>query len=187
LGNFYYTNSQVAAMFGVSIETVRTWALEYESHLSPNANPGSNKRRQYNEDDLKVLALVHDLRDRNFSYHDIQMAIEKGQRGNISLPLPENVESLALATREQLFTEVKQLRYEIKRMGQELEEAKAYRDQTIALKAQLDAAQSQLEQIQDDLKEARQTIQELSREIGQQYAKGFTNGIDYERGQVQNG
>jgi DNA-binding transcriptional MerR regulator len=170
-------------MFGVSIETIRTWALEYEGYLSPNANPGGKKRRQYNEDDLKVLALVHDLRDRNFSYHDIQMSLDKGQRGSITLPLPEDAESLALATRDQLFAEVKQLRYEIKRLSQELEEARAYRDQALTLKAQLDAVQNQLDKTETDLKETHETIQELSKEAGQQYARGYTNGIDYERGQ----
>jgi len=35
---------------------VRQWSIEFAEHLSPTANPGRNRTRNYTEDDLAVFA-----------------------------------------------------------------------------------------------------------------------------------
>lgn len=177
MSEFRYNSQQAAAIFQVSIETVRTWSIEFESYLSPEANPGDNRRRSFNQDDLEVLALVSELKAKRATYQEIRIALDNGQRGRLEAPPPHEVDTLALATREQLQLQVKSLQTRVEQLQAELETARATYDEVITLRATLDATQVQLEEAKAELKAARDTIESLSREAGQQYAKGFTEGF----------
>ena len=53
-----HTVGQVADLLNTSGSTVRRWAGDFASHLSPAANPGKGANRTFTDDDLRVLAYV---------------------------------------------------------------------------------------------------------------------------------
>jgi DNA-binding transcriptional MerR regulator len=78
-----YTANQVAHFFSIARETVRKWAIEFEPHLSPSANPGKERQRIYSEDDVAVFALVKEMKGQGKLYSDIHAALVNGQRGEL--------------------------------------------------------------------------------------------------------
>jgi DNA-binding transcriptional MerR regulator len=52
------TISEVARMFDVDRDTVKLWTSKFADHLSKAATPSKGEQRQFNESDLRVLALV---------------------------------------------------------------------------------------------------------------------------------
>ena len=87
----FYTTSGAAKLFQVTDQTVKNWAREFASHLSPTAQPGDGKRRTFTTDDLSVFALVHSYGAKGMNYEDAQAALIAGQRGSI----PGGVSELA--------------------------------------------------------------------------------------------
>jgi DNA-binding transcriptional MerR regulator len=74
------TVSTLVNLFGVSKHTIRTWSKEFADHLSRGANPSLGERRQYNDGDIQVFALIAHLRAQNAQYKDIQVALARGER-----------------------------------------------------------------------------------------------------------
>src|SRR6476661_2046226 len=74
------TAAQAADLFNCTRETIRTWSIEFKTYLTPNANPRSNQKRMFTEKDLRVLALVSELKDAGKLYSDIHEALANGQR-----------------------------------------------------------------------------------------------------------
>lgn len=99
-----YTVSQVAQLFNIARETVRGWAVEFESELEPNANPGAKRQRSFSDRDLEILALVSELKGQGKLYADIHAALANGQRGQIpasaALVAPAEVPSVVSVRRE---------------------------------------------------------------------------------------
>jgi len=81
-----YSTTEAARMFRVSRETIRSWTRQFAKHLSPLAQGGGGRHRQYNDDDLTVLALVSEMRDYNHAYEDIAASLDQGQRGQVPDP-----------------------------------------------------------------------------------------------------
>ena len=107
----HYTTSSVAQLFGVTAQTVKNWAREFETYLSPTATPQKGSRRAFTPEDLEIFALVRDYSQRGLSYEDAQVALRAGQRGEapnssdlITAESPQLITLLRaeLATREQL-------------------------------------------------------------------------------------
>ena len=62
-----YTIGQTAVLIGkpgppLPVSTIRNWTTDFADHLSPQANPGSGVERKYNDFDVAVLRLVHEMR-----------------------------------------------------------------------------------------------------------------------------
>jgi len=62
-------------MFDVSGSTVRRWASQFEEHLSGGANPGKGAYRAFTDDDLRVLAYVHERTTAGIPVAEIQREI----------------------------------------------------------------------------------------------------------------
>lgn len=78
-----YTNQHLCTMFNISHQTGKNWAKEFAQFLSPSANPGDNRQRVYNMDDLRVFSLVHEFRNAGKTYDEIHAALANGSRGDI--------------------------------------------------------------------------------------------------------
>jgi len=123
-----HTTGQLADMLKIHPETVRRYTSRFSSFMSPNAQPGGKRTRLYNEDDLKVIALISDMKAHRKTFEDIQVALEAGQSDSIQIPedLPE-----------QNLISIEQQERIIARM-QELEEAlEELRTENIQLKEQV--------------------------------------------------
>lgn len=83
-----YQSRHVQSIFDISTETVRQWSMTFEKYLSSNANPGRNRQRSYNDDDMKVFATVSRMKDEGKLFDDIALHLATGQRDD----MPVNIE-----------------------------------------------------------------------------------------------
>src|SRR4051794_16913775 len=95
-----YTTRQIAALYSVSIETIRIWTLEFAEYLSPTAQPGRNKNRVYTVSDLEVLALVSELKGQGKIFSDVHLALKAGQRGAAPNLEPQEIQAITYGERE---------------------------------------------------------------------------------------
>lgn len=190
--NDTYSSRHTATIFGVALETIRNWADEFQHYLSPTATPGRGKHRMYTFDDLRVFALVAELKQMGHTYADIHSSLQNGQRGQPpSLP-PEEIQALVVGEQERrLSLEVDYLQRNLIRAQQELEEARTalkeamqIREDKIRLETRLEAEQrhildreQQIQELKTELGAAQRRIEELLRESGQQYAKGMIDAL----------
>jgi hypothetical protein len=72
------TISQVARILAVNRDTVKQWTTDFAEHLSLTANPGDGSERQFNEADLRVLALVADFWEDEPDYENINAMLNSG-------------------------------------------------------------------------------------------------------------
>lgn len=190
--NETYSSRQTAAIFGVVLETIRNWADEFQDYLSPLATPGHGKHRMYTFDDLRVFALVAELKQMGHTYADIHSSLQNGQRGNPPALPPEDIQAVVSSGQERrLSLEVDTLQRHLIRTQQELEEARAalkeamqVREEKIRLEMRLEAEQRQIEdrerriqELRAELAAAQRRIEDLLRESGQQYAKGMIDAL----------
>lgn len=145
----FFTTSGVAKLFEVTDQTVKNWAREFATYLSPTATPGDGKRRQYTSDDLEVFALVHAYKGQGLGYEDAHAALRTGQRGDVP---DERAQALATAPPPQLLDK---LRDEI-----------ALRDRLVdSLKSDRDKERGKVELLEKQLEQKDKTIRELIEEI----------------------
>lgn len=78
-----YTTKDIATIFKVSHQAVKTWAKVFARFMSPTARPEAGKRRLFTDDDLRVFALVREYTQRGFNFDDVQIALQAGQRADI--------------------------------------------------------------------------------------------------------
>lgn len=190
--NDTYSSRHTATIFGVSLETIRNWADEFQDYLSPTATPGRGKHRMYTFDDLKVFALVAELKQMGHTYADIHSSLQNGQRGNPPALPPEEIQALVTSEQERrLSLEVDYLQRSLIRAQQELEEARnalkealQVREEKIRLETRLEAEQRaveererQIQELKAELAAAQRRIEDLLRESGQQYAKGMIDAL----------
>lgn len=188
-----YSSRQTATLFGVALETVRNWADEFQSYLSPTATPGHGKHRMYSYDDLRVFSLVSELKSQGMTYSDIHGALQNGQRGQPPALPPEEVQALVVGEQERrLSLEVDYLQRSLIKVQQELEEARtalkaaeAIREQKIWLESRLENEQTrvheketQIQELKTQLAQSQQRIEDLLRESGTQYAKGLMDALE---------
>ena len=143
------TASYVLELFDISRETVRQWSAEFADYLSPGANPGDRLPRQFTEDDLRVFALVSNLKDEGKRYADIHAALRNGQRAD---PPDKPAAQVELAATTRATT----LQQQVTTLLQERAELLA----TNASQA------GKIELLERQLAEAQAEIKILNREIG---------------------
>ena len=99
----HYSAIQTAELFNVARETIRKWAIEFESYLSATARPPSGGVRRFTLEDIEVFALVSEMKGEGKVYEAIHAALQNGQRGIVpELPtsiVKSNDQSLALQVR----------------------------------------------------------------------------------------
>src|SRR5258707_13542651 len=79
-----FSTRHIMSLFKVSKETVRNWSQEFSTYLSPTASPAAGRHRQYSEDDLRVFALVHQMKGEGQLFEDIHASLQNGQRGSLA-------------------------------------------------------------------------------------------------------
>lgn len=143
---------QVANLFKIARETVRQYSMEFGSYLSSEANPGKNRTRVYNSDDMEVFALIVQMKGQGKQYPDIHAALLNGDRGI----LPNGTESSALSAQPR-YT---QLQLKLDFLEKDVKEKEL---EIVRLTALLQRSDEQLLAARD---EARKEIRALYEEIG---------------------
>ena len=154
-----YKSKDLQQLFDKSTETIRTWADEFNQFLSPTATPGEGRHRLFSSDDLRVMALVNEMKTQGKRYEDIHAALANGQRGDVEEQTVERALSLETAialdkARHQL--EVMQLERE-----QDRKTIQELHDENIRLKTKLEMMEEQ----DADADALRQEIIELNRKM----------------------
>lgn len=151
---FMYATRDVTTRFGVSRQTVRVWALEFENNLSPTANPEKGRQRNFTDDDLQVFALIAEMKEKGATFEEIHAALASGQRGNIPT-LPET----AITPKQS--AQVTQLEIQIVDLEGKLQAA---HNELLRKDGEVAAYKSQVERYE-------KRLDELNREIGRLQAK----------------
>ncbi len=162
-----YTAQQAAILFTVADVTIRTWCDEFAQHLSPTANPGTNRKRWLTSEDMTVFALISDLKKEGKTYQDIHAALDNGERGTPPPLEPADIQtSITTDHQRQLQADISRLMQELGTTRQELEnahlESQTLKDRIISLETEVRL----LRETQQDAQEKQKRIEELQREIG---------------------
>ena len=171
-----YEPKHIEAAFGISSATVRNWSTEFERHLSPTARPGKNRHRTYTDDDLRVFALVSELKRMGQTFADIHAALDNGQRGELpdmdsdKLAL-RHADKALIAQVDLLQRDLAEVRVERDTLREQLAVALEHERENIRLTAQLEDARERAEWLQ-----AR--LDEIQRQTLDAYRDGFKDGFD---------
>jgi DNA-binding transcriptional MerR regulator len=174
-----YRTQHICTLYEVSPETARIWAMEFAEYLSPTATPGKNKHRLYIEEDMQVFALVVELKQQGLTFADIHAALKNGSRGAPpSLPA-EAIQAIVSSDRErQLAVENEYLQRSLVKMQEELKQVVALRGELKTATEQNIRVQAQLEILRERQNQMEAQVRELSRELGREYIKGFTDALE---------
>lgn len=146
-----YYSKDLSRRFNITNETLRQWTLEFKRHLSPGANPGDGQHRRFTFDDLEVLTLVHEMRQKKLPYEDIHASLDVGERG---VPSVDPAALVPLESQKQLA-----LLYEtIDRLKGQVADLDA---QVAAEKLRANRAEGAQDSLQQQLRDAQETIIQL--------------------------
>lgn len=184
-----YRSSHVAKIFDISHETVRVWAEQFGDYLSPTARPGRNKQRLFTREDMAILALVAERKKQAVSFAEIHASLQNGQRGQAPAIEPEeahrlvssNVETQMALQLERMQHELVQAHEALTTARKELLQLQTVRDENIKLSVQLQSSEHHYQEVQQKneqrITELMKRIEDLSREAGQQYSKGYVDAL----------
>lgn len=83
---------EVAQLLGIAVSTVRTWSLsEFKPYLSPTAQGGENRRRDFTDRDIQIIAHIASMSHRSMprdEMHDELRRLQADDWRNLP-PLPE--------------------------------------------------------------------------------------------------
>lgn len=156
-----YQTKDIIARFGVSPQTVRTYADEFRRYMSPTANPSVGQQRNFTDDDLAVFALIVQMKRQGATYETIHAALANGQRADPSQQAEFMSEAEANAARES--ASIVALRRELVALRQlhqtELQELRTERDKAVgqaeAYKEQLRAKETQVDSLNEKIIDLR--------------------------------
>lgn len=162
-----YSSQDIATILNVSLESIRKWCIEFETHLSPTANPGAGRTRHVTEEDIQVLSYIAERRTKGVSYTIIRAELENGQRG--ILPDMSHLREAASQNPNEQLQVISQendfLREQLLEYRQRLEELQKLRDESIRWQVQLEMAQSRAEKAEQNIQGLLDERRELDREI----------------------
>lgn len=144
-----YTTQHIQALFNVSHQTVKNWVAEFATYLSPSATPESGRARQFTEEDLRVLALVSEMKTRSATYEDIHAALQTGQRGT----LPDSF-TTALAPTPSIVSALADMREQMTLLNETIQN----------LQLSISRKDGQIDLLKEQLKEAQTEVSRLQRE-----------------------
>jgi DNA-binding transcriptional MerR regulator len=148
-----YSTRHAMTLFKVSKETVRNWSQEFSEYLSPTASPAAGRHRQYTDDDLRVFALIHEMKAEGQLFEDIRASLANGQRGHV--PEAETHDIIAAEPRQQLML----LQGRVLELEQEVERLRESEKVAITERALRQRAEEQLV-------DAQKLIGDLYKQIG---------------------
>lgn len=167
-----FTNKYIADKYGVSREAARQWANQFADYLSPTATPEQGRQRNYSIDDLKVFALIADMKAAGKHTPEIHAALAAGQRGEITTPD-------AIIPRSE--AGINAVRLELVLVREQWERDRtALEEQIAAERARADRAEGALahsvELLEKQLADREREIRSLYREIAQLEARQDNTG-----------
>lgn len=139
--------NKAANLFKISGQSIRTYCDEFSMHLSPQANPGGGKTKNFSDGDMEVFALIVEMRGQGKQYADMHAALINGQRGQ----LPDDIDTA-------IMEQPKYIQLELKIVFLE-KDVKEKETEIVRLETLLDRSD-------DQLAEARKEIRGLYEEIG---------------------
>lgn len=178
-----YSSSQAAALYHVSNETIRNWSEEFSRYLSFMANPGKGRTRGFSDEDMQVLALIAEMKASGSTFEEIHISLGRGQRGDTPALQVDEVKAMISGEQERrLMLEIEYLKRSLQDATARSAQADELKEKYIRLEAQLDIIKQhdseRIETLTDELSEARKRIEELSRQIGEAYTKGFIEALE---------
>ena len=144
-----YTTGTVAKICGVSREAVRKWVDEFGQYMSESATPPKGEVRDFDDDDVRICALIAEYRNKGFNTDSIHAALKNGDRVEPDMSIQASTPGLSQAKLAALERSVTALRGQIE-----------------ALEKERDAAVTERDLLERQLSQARQEIKMLNREIG---------------------
>ena len=175
MADIVYSTGQVAEMLAVNQETIRTWAREFRNHLSSKARPAKGKHRAFTHEDIEILSLIAELKDDGLKFEDIHANLESGQRGDFPATARDN--PLLGMDAELALQKIKGLQRQLELANQKLKELRTVQDENIRLSTKLEGAEVERERLAGQITELSQRIEELSIKAGEQYARGYIDGL----------
>lgn len=189
--------AEVAAYYKRTEQTIRAWAREFSRHFSPTANPGSGKGRTYTIEDLQVIGLIAEMKDRNATYEEIHAALDSGQRGDPPNLSVDDLKVLRATEGEKragfeiqvLQQHIADIQVRVKQaedraLNAEVKAIQLGQDKA-ALMAEAALIKADLERAREELKAAQEANMRLSREVGtahgQAYIEGYRAGLSESR------
>ena len=185
-----YTSTHAATIFNVSNETIRNWAEQFSRYLSFTANPGKGRTRNFTVEDMEILSLIAEMKNKGSTFEDIHVALGVGQRGDAPELLVDDVKAMLNGEQERrLVLEVEYLKRSLQDALIRAQDAERVKEENIRLKAQLESAEKRVEELLEQLgnvtlsqekssSEVLRRIEELSRQIGESYVKGFMQALE---------
>lgn len=191
--------SDVSRLTGIPASSLRTWSGEYAEYLSPAAAGGDGRKRDYSDQDIRILMYVADQKARNVIGEDIHASLKSMKiTAWIDLPplpnVPPGMEPVALIPREAaetkidmqrqaLYKEIEWLQKQIEALEDELQQERAdkkslqaelsnYRERYGELKGQLTERQTSGELISQN-KELAQQVGELQGKLAERQSTRF--------------
>jgi DNA-binding transcriptional MerR regulator len=153
-----YTSGDLIQRFNVTNETIRSWAAEFRDDLSPGANPPEEgKHRRFTFDDLEVLTLVYEMREKKSSWEAIHAALDAGQRGIPATDLASLIPMENVRETERLYKVIEKQRDEIAILKATLN----------SVNTRADRAEGAQDTLKQQLAEAQETIIRLHIKIEQ--------------------
>lgn len=201
----FYNSKQISDLCDISLETVRVWSEQFSEYLSPTANPGRRRTRQFTEEDMQVIVLVADMKKQAHTFNDIHASLKSGQRIDVTellakldeqteetdTPTTDLIKSKSITSLPMLQAEYDKLLTKLEALQQAQQEKQ---EENIRLQVRLELMQEQLqdlkEQVRGDrtlsekrLEDAYKRIQDLERQVGEAYSKGVLDAL-HKRGDL---
>ena len=86
------TVSEVARMFDVDRDVVKTWCYHFAEHLSPEATPPKGQERHFTDSDVLVLAVIFYYWEDDPDFEHIHACLNSGEQDEDILPTRQGTE-----------------------------------------------------------------------------------------------
>jgi DNA-binding transcriptional MerR regulator len=168
----------LTTLYGIALETARQWAIEFGEYLSPTGKPGKHKHRIYTDEDMRVFALVAQMKGQGSTYEEIHATLKAGQRGDVPAIPPDEVSALAATDRERSLTlQVGFLQQQLLAAKEDLKQLEKIKEQLIQTEQKNAELQARYDEVKMNEKELRQMVQDLSVRLAREYNEGYKAGL----------
>ncbi len=179
MSHMEYTSKHVSLIYNVSTETIRNWAEEFERYLSPTANPGKGRHRNFTAEDMGVLSLIAQMKNDGSTFEDIHASLNAGSRGEPPTLKAAEIQAMVVSEQEKRLTlEVEYLQRILADLSEKAKDAEIIKEENIKLKAEVEHKNERMQELLAELKEARGQVQELSKQVGESYVRGVMETLE---------
>ncbi len=143
-----FQTRHVSQLFDVSHQTVKDWCDAFEGFLSPTATPGKGRARHFTEEDMRIFALVSEIKRSGGTYEDVRVALGAGQRG----VLPDQLDQAIMMPQNISITRMRHALEEARLEAQQMrDELMQVNGENRLLRQQLEDRDKQIRQLYRDL------------------------------------